>query len=236
MKKKNKNIIGSGFLSSKFLKYEKLINKLNICIYAAGVSNSLNNNRKELNKDFNRLKNFRNFIGERKIIYISTCSIYDPNRNKSSYVKNKLKIEKFIRNNFKNYMIIRFPELVGSSSNKNTLINFFYNNILSTKKFTAFVKAKRNLLDVEDAIKLTFFFIKKRKFNEINIANIKYYNSLVIIKNIETICKIAGTYSKNKKDLTIWKINNSVNNNILRKLKLKFDKKYLPKIIKKYYT
>ena len=125
---------------------------------------------------------------------------------------------------------------MGSSSNKNTLINFFYNNILSTKKFTAFVKAKRNLLDVEDAIKLTFFFIKKRKFNEINIANIKYYNSLVIIKNIETICKIAGTYSKNKKDLNIWKINNSVNNNILRKLKLKFDKKYLPKIIKKYYT
>ena len=36
-----KNIIGSGFLANYFKKYTKLINKLNICIYAAGVSNSL---------------------------------------------------------------------------------------------------------------------------------------------------------------------------------------------------
>ena len=48
MKKKIKNIIGSGFLAFQFKKYEVLIKKLNICIYVAGVSNSLCKNQKEL--------------------------------------------------------------------------------------------------------------------------------------------------------------------------------------------
>ena len=48
----NKNcpntIIGSGFLAKNFGKYEELFKKMNICVYAAGVSNSLCKDRKLL--------------------------------------------------------------------------------------------------------------------------------------------------------------------------------------------
>ena len=86
MNSKIKNIIGSGFLASKFKFYAKKINKLNICIYAAGVSNSLCRNRKYLDRDFSRIESFIKLIHNQKFVYISTCSIFDPNRNKSEYI------------------------------------------------------------------------------------------------------------------------------------------------------
>jgi nucleoside-diphosphate-sugar epimerase len=236
MKKKTKNIIGSGFLASQFKKYDKIIKKLNVCIYVAGVSNSLCNNQRELDRNFNRIRKFSKSINEKKLIYISTCSIFDPNRRASRYIKNKLKIENFIKKRFYNYTIVRYPELIGTCKNKNTLMNFFFNNILSSTKFSAYVNAKRNLLDVKDALSLTFYFLKKKKFKEINIANIEYYNVLFIIRNIENILKIPAVYLVKKNIYSNWKIKNHVNNNILRILKIKFNKKYLSKAINKYFT
>ena len=235
MKKKIKNIIGSGFLASQFHKYDKLIQKISICVYAAGVSNSLCTNQKELDKDFNRIRKFRESIGERKLIYISTCSIFDPSRRTSKYIKNKLKIENYIKNQFYDYTIVRYPELIGVCKNKNTLINFFFNNISSSIKFTAYINAKRNLLDVEDALSLTFYFLKQNKYKEINIANNKYYNVLNIIKNIENTVEIPAIYFVKKNKFVDWKIKSYLSNDVLRSLKIKFDKKYLSRTIQKYF-
>ena len=236
MKKKTKNIIGSGFLASQFKRYNKLIKKLNVYIYVAGVSNSLCNNQKELDKDFNRIKKFNKFIDKKKLIYISTCSVFDPNRRTSKYIKNKIKIENFIKKKFYNYTIVRYPEIIGTCKNKNTLMNFFVNNISSSTKFSAYVNAKRNLLDVNDALSLTFYFLKKKKFKEINIANTRYYNVLKIIKDIENILEIPAVYLVKKNKFTNWKIKNYVNDNILKNLKIKFNKKYLSNAINKYFT
>ena len=236
MKKKIKNIIGSGFLAFQFKKYEVLIKKLNICIYVAGVSNSLCKNQKELDRDYNRIKKFHKFIGQKKLIYISTCSIFDPNRKTSKYIKNKLRIENFIRKRFHDYTIVRYPELIGVCKNKNTLMNFFFNHISSSNKFSAYVDAKRNLLDVEDALCLTFYFLKKKKFKEINIANQKYYKVLKIIKDIEKLIDIPAIYYIKKNKFINWKIKNHVNNKILKILKIKFDKNYLSASINKHFA
>jgi nucleoside-diphosphate-sugar epimerase len=236
MKKKIKNIIGSGFLAFQFKKYDKLIKKLNICIYVAGVSNSLCKNQKELDRDYNRIKKFHKFIGQEKLIYISTCSIFDPNRKKSKYIKNKLRIETFIRKRFHDHTIVRYPELIGVCKNKNTLMNFFFNHISSSNKFSAYIDAKRNLLDVEDALRLTFYFLKQKKFKEINIANKKYYNVLKIIKDIEKVVDIPAIYFVKKNKFINWKIKNHVNNKILKILKIKFDKNYLSASINKHFA
>ena len=75
-------IIGSGFLASNFKKHEGLFKKLNICVYAAGVSNSLCQDSGLFEKDKNRLANFSKQIDKKKtLLYFSTCSIDDPSRN-----------------------------------------------------------------------------------------------------------------------------------------------------------
>ena len=236
MKRIANNIIGSGFLANQFKNHLKLIKKLNLCIYASGVSNSLCKNKLEFNRDYKGIKEFVKSIGSKKLVYISSCSVFDPNRNKSSYIKNKIKIEEFIKKNFKYYVILRFPEIIGKNNNRNTLLNFLFYNISNSIKFTAYLNAKRNILDVDDAIKLSFFFFKfKKEVKEINIINSKFFYVSSIIKCIEGILGIKALYLEKKVKFANWKIKSSCNNNILKKNKVKFTKKYLPKIMKKYY-
>ena len=231
-----KNIIGSGFLANYFKKYTKLINKLNICIYAAGVSNSLCENKKYFDRDFNRIKSFIGLINSRKLVYISTCTVFDPSRNKSKYIKNKIKIEKYIQEKVSDYAIIRLPELVGISKNRNTLTNFLYNNILNSKKFIAYVNSKRNLLDVNDAIKLSLYFINYTNKKIINIANLRNYKVMDIISIFKDILEILPIYESKNIKFHHYKFKNSVSKNILKKNKVTINKNYLPKIIKKYYA
>lgn len=230
------NIVGKGFLGKKFKKFNTFLKDNKFYIYASGVSNSNEKNLYNLKRDFIKVQNF---IAENKlikIVYISTCSIFDPNRNKSLYIKNKIKIEKLIKKKSKNYLIIRLPEIVGKNNNKNTLTNFFYNNIKISKKFTLLFYAKRNILDVDDAVKLIIYFLKKKITSRtINIANLNYYRPIKIVNIIENILKKKGNYSISFKKLKRWKINNSLNSEILKKSKIKFKKNYLLNIIKKYY-
>ena len=150
--KNKKIIIGSGFIAKKFNKYYKYLKKSKLVIYAAGISNSSEENKKNLAKEVNRILNFCKF-NDKRIIYISTYSISDASRLSKKYVKNKIKIEKIIKKKSKRYLIIRLPEITGHSKNHRTLTNYFYDKILHDKFFILFKNTKRNVLDIDDAIK-----------------------------------------------------------------------------------
>ena len=237
MSKKNIKIIeGSGFLAKHFKKYSNQLKKLDVVIYAAGVSNSLAQNPKIFEKDFQRFRLFTEH-NIKKLIYLSTYSIFDKSRNKSNYVKNKIKIENMIKKNCPKYIIVRFPELVGKNKNPNTLTNFFFNKIKNKKKFTIWKNAKRNLLDVNDAVKISVYFIKLYKNNNkvINILNQKFYKPLYVVNELEKLIKTKSKFTLLNTKIKKWNIKNSVNNKIVANLKIKFDKTYLTKTFKKYY-
>ena len=137
MIKKDVSIIGSGFIAKKFKKYKKFLKRNNFVVYAVGVSNSSEKNRKVFYKEFLKIKRFCKF-NKKKIIYISTYSINDKSRFGSKYVKNKIKIENLIKNEVINYNILRLPEIIGSSKNPNTLTNYFYNCIKNNITFNLY--------------------------------------------------------------------------------------------------
>ena len=85
-----KTIIGSGFIASKFKKKLQYYKKYNITIYAAGISNSLEKNKKNLSREINKIKKFIK-LNTKQLIYISTYSILDKSRKDKPYVKNKIK-------------------------------------------------------------------------------------------------------------------------------------------------
>ena len=84
-----KTIIGSGFIASKFKKKLQYYKKYNITIYAAGISNSLEKNKKNLSREINKIKKFIK-LNTKQLIYISTYSILDKSRKDKPYVKNKI--------------------------------------------------------------------------------------------------------------------------------------------------
>ena len=119
-------IIGSGFIAKNFKKKIILIKKYRIAIYASGVSNSKSINKNNFLRERRKIISYKNKINSMVFIYISTCSIFDPSRKNTAYVKHKLNMENVVKKNFNKFVIVRFPEVVGFNGNKNNLVNFFY--------------------------------------------------------------------------------------------------------------
>ena len=230
MKRKvSTGIIGSGFIAKKFKKYSKFIKDNNIIIYAAGVSNSGEKKLSRFQKERRKFKQFYKTTNK-KIVYISTCSINDISRSNRNYAKNKIQIEKFIQKNVKKYLIIRLPEIVGLNNNPYTLTNFFYNKIINSLPLYIYKNVRRNLIDVDDAIYNCIKIIKKNTNKNITISlfNKKFYSPLVIIKCFEKILGKKANYNLKIIKHTGWV---SKNNHYI-----KFNGKYLIKVLKKYYT
>jgi nucleoside-diphosphate-sugar epimerase len=233
-------IIGSGFIAKNFKKKKKLIKNYNLAIYASGVSNSKSTNKYNFKRERKKIINYKKKVEYKILVYISTCSIFDPSRQKNLYVKHKLNMENLIKKNFNKYIIVRFPEVVGLNSNKNNLINFFYQKIINNEKFKLWSNSKRNIIDIDDAIKIFFIFIKKiwkkKKINlEVNIANTKFVSPNTIVRIIEKLTLKKACYDKIEFGHLNWKIRPLINKSIIETSRINFDRFYLEKILKKYY-
>ena len=120
----------------------------------------------------------------------------DESRKNKPYVKNKIKIEKIIKNLSKEYLIIRLPEIIGKNKNLHTLSNFFFNKIVNKLSFVLYKNVKRNILDVDDALKECIKIIKinKNKNNTINLLNKTFYSPEKIVTNFEKILLLKAKF------------------------------------------
>jgi len=121
----------------------------------------------------NLLKNLKK-IKTKKIIFISTIDVYNKKnlQNENSkiifneanfYGSNRLKIEKFIINNFDDYHIVRLPALFGKNLKKNILYDLMNDNNLNKIQ----IKSKFQWYFVDDLMK----DIKKIMKKKIRIVN-----------------------------------------------------------------
>lgn len=239
-KKYQDSIIGSGFIAKSFLKHEEFFNQFGFCVYTAGVSNSLSEDKELFIKDKNRLNELSKKIDKNKtILYFSTCSIVDPSRNKNFYVKHKLDVENLIKKNFNKFLIIRLPEVVGKSINNNTLLNFFFDKIKREEKFDLWVDANRSIIDIDDVVKILIDFLTNNKSivnKTINIANPKMstaYHAVKILENITQTKAIYNTISKGAKN---WNIDTSDINDSIKRCDVNFGENYLESLLKKYFN
>ena len=233
-------IIGSGFIAKNFKKKIILIKKYRIAIYASGVSNSKSTNKNNFLRERSKIISYKNKINSMIFIYISTCSIFDPSRKNTAYVKHKLNMENLVKKNFNKFVIVRFPEVVGFNNNKNNLINFFYQKIINNNKFILWVNSRRNIIDINDAVKLCLNFIKKIKNYtkiklEINIANTMYVSAVSIVNTIEKLTLKKAIYDKKALGNLHWKIKPLVSKRIIQMSSVSFNKYYLEKVLRKYY-
>ena len=231
-------IIGTGFLSKNFNKYKEFFKELNICVYAAGVSNSLCKDSKLLEKDKKRLYDFSNKINKNKVLlYFSTCTLNDPSRNQNPYIINKLEIENFIKKNFEKYLIIRLPEVVGKTNNNNTLINFLFKKIKEKEIFDLWTKASRSVIGIDDVTKILIDLLsnKKHENKTINIANPKKYSIKYIVNVIEDLTALKARYNLVNKGEENWEIDISQIINSIKNCKIEFNKNYLRNILKTYF-
>ena len=231
------NIIGNGFIANNFLKINKLIKKSGYLIYSAGISNSQEISKKEFSREIKLFRKFTKKNNLRNLIFISTADINNNLKKKDKYIKNKIIIERLIKKNFSNYIIIRLPQIIGKSNNKKTLINYFFDCIKKNKKIKVYKDIKRNILDIDDVIKALKIIIFDKKINKkiITLCNKYYIKPIEIIKIIEKKLKKKAIIEFKQSNRQNWSIKNKLSVKLFKKAKVKFDKNYLSNKINKYF-
>ena len=226
-------VIGSGLIGSTFEKSQHEFK--DVCVYASGVSNSNSSDCYEFKREQDQLVYFLSkYRHLRRFYFISTCSLYDSERNTSPYVKHKLKMENLVISNT-NGVIIRLPQVVGRSTNPHTLTNFIYLSIKNQKPFALWKKAKRNLIDVDDVVKIVAALdvvdIRQPIFNVANVAN---YKILDIVTEFEKIIGLKGIF-KTVDCGSEYEIDISDLSMLPFDVQSIFNEHYLANLLRKYY-
>ena len=136
---------------------------------------------------FNKLRNKPMFI------FISTCHVYAKSNKKlnensklapnSLYADMKLKSEKFITNNYKDYSILRLFNVYGP----NQPLSFFIPDMIKKIKKNEIIKIDRSIRDfihVNTISRVISFIINKKITGVINVGSGRGQSLKSIIKNI----------------------------------------------------
>lgn len=227
-------LIGSGLLahafSSAFLRRE------DVCIYAAGVSNSSCTDAHEFARERQRLGDaLRQAMHVDAFVYFGTCSVADPEARNTPYVQHKLAMEQMVYTHPRN-LILRLPQVAGKTPNPHTLLNFLYARISRSESFNLWSKAKRNIIDVVDAASIAQQLIANNSARNttLNIANVVNYPMADIVSAMERVVGKRAVYEVVERG-SEYLIDTSAIFPVLEKAGVKFGNDYLEKVINKYY-
>jgi nucleoside-diphosphate-sugar epimerase len=185
-------IVGAGLLATSIR--DNFPNHDGYIVFASGVSNSGESRESEFEREKSLLLDV---LEENKtIIYFSTCSIYDPCLHDSQYVMHKKKMEEYITRSG-NYYIFRLPQVVGRTSNPNTLTNFLYEKIIGGEQFEIWRFANRNLIDVEHVALITNYLVLNGvgRNSVTNITSPYSISMLDLVINMEKTLDTKACYS-----------------------------------------
>ncbi len=140
-------IVGRGFLAAAFA--PRYARDASTTVFASGVSNSRETRSEEFAREREMLRWVMSTPGG-VVVYFSTCSVTDPDRVETPYVKHKLAMEKMLAGGPRSSLVARLPQVVGNTSNPNTLTNFLCRAIMRGEEVPVWRHAWRNLIDIDD--------------------------------------------------------------------------------------
>ena len=158
-------------------------------VFASGVSNSGEQNVEAYKREEDLLMRYSGI--DAKLIYFSTCSIFDPGIQSSLYVRHKIRIEDLIRKKFKNYLIVRLPLLISNAPNPFTFFNFIAQSVLKGTRIRVQKNAWRYIFDVDDLVTYLPFLISDMDAPG-GIVNMAYSNAMPVHDLIALFEEIAG--------------------------------------------
>lgn len=227
-------IIGSGLLAQAFSR--DFLQREDVCIYAAGVSNSSCADVSEFVRESKRVKAaLQQALHADTFVYFGTCSASDPEILNTPYVQHKLAMEQIVREHHGN-LILRLPQVAGKTPNPHTLLNFLYARISRSETFNLWCNAKRNIIDVDDVAAIAYQLIANNSARNFtyNIANLINYPMVEIVSAIEHVVGKRAIYEVVERGSECFIDTNAILP-ILANVGIKFGNDYLDKTLVKYY-
>lgn len=227
-------LIGSGLIAKAFA--NQFLQRDDVCIHAAGVSNSSCSDIQEFARERKLL-----FAAMEKaqhvdvFVYFGTCSVGDPEAQDTPYVQHKLAMERLVSAH-PHHLIIRFPQIAGRTPNPHTLLNFLYARISRSEAFNLWRHAKRNIVDIDDAAAIAGKLITDESVRNttLNIANPLSYSMMEIVSAMERAVGKRAIYYLAERG-SEYTIDTSAAIPVLGSAGVKFGTDYLDRVIEKYY-
>ena len=177
-------IVGNGLIANAV----KPLDKDDIILFASGVSNSVDPDLTDFNREEELIKRY--LINDKLFIYFSTISVYDKSINRNSYILHKLKMEKLIQENKTPFLILRLPNIIGEKGNPNTLFPYFKRCLEQNEKVSIKQDAHRYLLTTVQLGKMLKQILHSKTINEvINCVLSKPYKVLNIYESLAKVLK-----------------------------------------------
>lgn len=228
-------LIGSGLVAQAFITAYTL--RDDVCIYAAGVSNSGCRDAHEFACERQRLTAaLKQAQHADCFVYFGTCSVADPEAQHTPYVQHKLAMEQLAATHTR-YLILRLPQVAGRTPNPHTLLNFLYAHIARSEAFQLWNKARRNIIDVDDVAAIANLLIEDTFARNItvNIANPVSYAMADIVGAMEHVVGKRAIYGLVERG-SEYTIDTSAIRSALDKAKVQFGDGYLETVMGKYYA
>jgi len=227
-------VIGNGLIASQF--YDFHLNS-KVVIFASGVSNSASNDSNSFKREKQLFKDVAQKNDDKKLVYFSTCSIYDSSSRQNAYVRHKLEMEELIQATSSDFLILRISNPIGKYNNPHTFFNYFVDCIKTGRTFELWAHAERNIIDVDDFYQLAKLLIDDDSFNRsiVNVANPHNYKVPVIISAMEEHFDRKGNYHVVDKGAEL-QINTQVVQELINKSPVNFTEEYIHKLLQKYFS
>jgi nucleoside-diphosphate-sugar epimerase len=227
-------LIGSGLLAQTFSR--EFSSREDVCIYAAGVSNSNCTDPREFARERQRLHEaLRRAERVDAFVYFGTCSVGDPDVRETPYVQHKQAMEQLAATHH-GHLILRLPQVVGKTPNPHTLLNFLYARIARSESFNVWSGARRNIIDIADVLAVARQLLADgaARNTMFNIANKVDYSIFDIVGAMERTLGKRAVYSILERG-SGYPIDIAAILPALEKAGVKFEHDYLEKVIRKYY-
>ena len=225
-------IVGKGLLARAFEPY--FGKDPHVVIFASGVSNSLESRPSEFERERSLLHDLLD-KSARRFVYFGSCGVTASERELTPYMQHKQAMETLVRS-APGGLVLRLPQVVGKTGNPHTLTNFLKDRIASGEHFTVWSRAERNLVDIDDIVKIGAK-VATDSNDTVTMMSIAATNSLLmpeIVKIFESVLGKRANFSVVEKGEPM-RIDTLLTKEVCTELGIDLGEGYIESVIRKYY-
>jgi nucleoside-diphosphate-sugar epimerase len=226
-------IVGKGLLACAFEPH--FGESSDVIVFASGVSNSLETRPGEFAREATLLRERLDSEATR-FIYFSSCGVAAAESELTPYMRHKRSMESLVLS-LPHGLVLRLPQVVGCTENHHTLTNFLRDHIVSGEHFTVWVHAERNLIDIDDIVRIGVRLTTELP-TEASVVSIAASQSLLmpeIVRIFERVLGKVANCSYVEKG-TPMVIDTAVVERLSAGLGIDLGEGYIERVIAKYYA
>lgn len=225
-------IVGGGMMAKGFSAFER---DPGVLIFASGVSNSLEVAASAFGREKDLLSAALAQHPDAPLVYFGTCSVDDPDRRGTPYVRHKLEMESLVAAARRPWIVLRMQLVIGPRHRAPTLANFLYDRIVRAEPFEVWENSIRYPIDIVDAARIARAILAERSLwrRTINVA-LRGFPVADFVGILEDIAGRRALYRRVPKGAR-YELSCPEVDGLARRLQLDRSERYLESVLRKYF-